>query len=1097
MAHLRSQIRRAFTRLMLVVTGCFTNALPAAEAVDFNSQIRPILSDRCYKCHGPDEQSRKAKLRLDTEEGSRAWVDKAKGLRAITPGKTDKSEVFHRITSNEAEEVMPPPDSNLKLVAGEIELLQKWIEQGAKYNKHWSFSPVEKPRVPATKDAWVRNPVDRFVLLRLKKANLQPSKEAAKEILIRRLSFDLTGLPPSPKQIDDFLNDTSPRAYEKLVERLLASSSYGEWMANEWLDLARYADTYGYQFDVERDMSPWRDWVIRSFNRNLPYNVFILWQIAGDLLANATDEQTLATAFNRLHRQTNEGGSIEEEFRVEYVADRVHTFGTAFLGLTLECARCHDHKYDPITQKDYYRLSAFFNNIDESGLYSHFTQATPSPTMLLYGTGQKETHADLKKKILAQEKELKGIAQGAKSDFRQWQERNPGITQTATPLAHFPFEDTAGNKVVDRSGKFSGALMENPMQTNGLLENGLIFNGESSVVFKELASFKRTDPFSFSLWLQPTEAQERAVVFHRSRSWTDSGSRGYELILEHGKPKFSLIHFWPGNAISIAAKLPLQLNEWTHLTVTYDGSSRASGMRIFINGEPSEHEVIRDNLFKDIVHRAEWGDMDVGNVHLTLGARFRDAGFKNGVMDEFAVFDRCLTTGEVAHLFQSAYATPLGLKDIPAHSPRVAPASQPLDLLRNPVGIGLRGVQTVHDQKPSASEHLFTSFLNRIHPAYTIAFAELSQLRNEENQLVNDIREIMVMREMPERRPTFLLKRGSYDAPAEAVQPGTPEDIFAFPNRLPRNRLGLAQWLTDRRNPLTARVAVNRVWKMHFGHGLVTTPEDFGSQGELPSHPELLDWLAADFMEHDWDLKRLHKLIVTSATYRQSSQPSAEAIAADPENIFLSRGPKHRLSAEQIRDAALACSGLLVEKVGGPSVKPYQPAGLWEQSGLSKTYVQDSGDNLYRRSLYTFWRRTSPPPSMTTFDATSREVCTAKRETTATPLQALVLLNDPQFVEAARVLAEQLMRDGRSLQSQITEAFRHVLGRFPQERESEIVERLHDEQLTLFTKHPEAAEKLLAVGQKARDASAKAPELAAMTLVVSTLMNHDEFVMKR
>jgi hypothetical protein len=1015
----------------------FAGRLCASESsarVDFNFQIRPLLSDRCFKCHGPDAKSRKADLRLDILENAIALHDKKTGTRAIVPGKPEKSEVIRRLTSTDPDEQMPPPDSHLKISTEEIALIRKWIEQGAEYKTHWAFNPVRKVSPPKIKSDRVRNPIDAFVLARLQKENLKPSSEASKEALIRRLSFSLTGLPPSPKQIDDFLNDTSPNAYEKLVEQFLASPAYGEQMARDWLDLARYADTYGYQSDVERDMFPWRDWVIRAFNENLSYDKFITWQIAGDLLPGATDEQILATAFNRLHRQTNEGGSIEEEFRNEYVSDRVHTFGTAFLGLTLECARCHDHKYDPIKQRDYYRLSAFFNNIGESGLYSHFTRATPTPTLLLYKNGEKEKHATLKKQIADAELKLAKAEKGTRKYSNDM----------ASHL--FSFEQIAESKTPNSFGTNFASLAESPKQVEGRVGKGLQFDGESSVVMKGVGDFKRTDPFSFSLWLKATEKQERSVVFHHSKSWTDAGSRGYELILENGKPQFALIHFWPGNAIAIRCKEPLPLNEWTHLTITYDGSSRAAGLKIFRNGEPAEIQIIHDNLFKDILHRAEWGDSDVGNIPLTLAARFRDSGFKNGLIDEFRIFDRELTTAEVP--FQK------------------------------------EKVRDAVERAPTMRE-------------YQNALTELKKIRDAENNFVNDIPEIMVMREMKTRRPTYVLKRGAYDARGEPVEPGTPEGIFPFPKNYPQNRLGLARWLVDPKNPLTARVVVNRIWKMHFGRGLVTTPEDFGSQGQLPTHPELLDWLAKTFIEDGWDIKKLHKLIVTSATYRQSSIAPAELLAADPDNRLLARGPKTRLSAEEIRDEALAVSGLLSQQIGGPSVKPYQPAGLWENSGLSKTYVQDHGVNLYRRSLYTFWRRTAPPPSMLTFDAKSREVCTAKRETTTTPLQALVLLNDPQFIEASRVLAEKILSQNENLNSTLDAAFRIVLGREPKPREMEISKKLFEEQLAFFKSNTGPAEKLLSTGEHLRESKLSNEEVAAATMLVNTLMNHDEFVMKR
>jgi hypothetical protein len=820
------------------------------------------------------------------------------------------------------------------------------------------------------------------------------------------------------------------------------------------MDLARYADTYGYQNDFERDLSPWRDWVIRAFNTNLPYDQFVTWQLAGDLLSKATRDQILATAFNRLHRQTNEGGSVEDEFRKEYVADRVNTAGTVFLGLTIGCARCHDHKFDPIRQKDYYRLFAFFNNIDESGLYAHFTMATPTPTLLLYPPGLERKHRELQDSIAAADLATQRAADQARTEFETWLASADVQIPLPHPAAAYSFDSVRDNTTPNSLGTNAALLVDGPVPAPGKHGLALRFSGDNSVVCAGAGAFGRTDPFSFSLWLWPAEQQERAVVFHRSRAWTDSGSRGYELILEEGKPAFSLVHFWPGNAIKVRASEALPTNRWTHLAVTYDGSSRARGIRLYADGAPLALEVVRDGLFKEILHRQAWGDADVDNVQLTLGARFRDAGFRNGLIDEFEVFDRCLTPPEIHRLSESAEGT-------------------------------------------DDAAGLFEYFLAQKSGPYREALAELHRRRVEENALINDVPEIMAMREMAQRRPTFVLKRGAYDAPGEPVQPGVPEAIMPFGDHRPANRLGLAEWIVDRGNPLTARVEVNRIWRTHFGQGLVATVEDFGSQGQLPTHPQLLDWLAWTFMQSGWDMKALHKLIVMSATYRQSSAAAPELVARDPDNRLLARGPKHRLEAEEIRDNALAVSGLLSPKIGGPSVRPYQPAGLWEESGTGKQYVQDHGEKLYRRSLYTFWKRTAPPPNMLTFDATSREVCTAKRDTTTTPLQALVLLNDPQFLEAARVLAQKLICQTTNPDDRITSTFRLMTGRFPDFREREVLRQLYDEQLDRFDRNPSAARTFVKVGDSPVDGALPTAELAATTVLASTVMNLDEFVTER
>jgi hypothetical protein len=1039
--------------MSLLLSLCVLSQVPP-EPVDFLFEVRPILSEHCYACHGPDDKARKADLRLDRPAALRAPL--ASGESLITPGKPDESELLRRIVTTDEAEVMPPPGAKNPLTPEQIDVVRRWIEEGGQLpeKSHWAFNRVSSPVQPASAST-ARNPIDAFIDARMSPAGLRPTESARRETLLRRLSLDLTGLPPTPEEIHEFLKDPAADAYERRVERLLSSPRRGERLANDWLDLARYADTYGYQSDVDRDMSPYRDWVIRAFNQNLPYDQFIMWQIAGDLLPQPTRDQYLATAFNRLHRQTNEGGSIEEEFRTEYVADRVHTFGTAFLGLTLECSRCHDHKYDPIRQSDYYRLAAFFNNIDESGLYSHFTRATPTPTLLLYPEGAESRHAEL----LDQRDRLEArLGSVRKEVFDQKLGQFPGSpVEVMVPEEsdRFPFDEVnpAANS---REEKRPAQLVDGPKVVPGRIGQALRFDGDNSVQLKGVGAFRRTDPFSFSLWLKPGERQERAVVLHRSRAWTDSGSRGYEVVLDRGRVSFSLIHFYPGNALHIRSLAEVPVGEWSHVVATYDGSSRAAGMTLYLNGKKLEVEVIRDNLYRDIVHRGEWGD-DTGGVELTLAGRFRDAGFRHGEIDEVLVFSRELTALEARRLFE-----PEDQREVTATAAEWA---------SHEVSRAEPVVEAVH---------------------------ELAAVRQAENDLVSGIREIMVMKELPWRRKTWVLRRGVYDQRGDEVEPGTPDGILPLPAGFPQNRLGLAQWLVSPQNPLTARVLVNRIWRLHFGRGIVPTQEDFGNQGQLPSHPELLDWLASWVLRNGWDLQGLQRLIVTSSAYQRSSVAPAETLAADPENRWLARGPRHRLAAEQIRDSALAAAGLLSGRVGGGSARPYQPAGLWEEAGTGKSYTPDKGEGLYRRSLYTFWRRTAPPPTMLTFDATSREVCTAKRESTATPLQSLVLLNDPQYVEAARVLAERVIEAGPAdTSSRIDAVALAVLAREPTPRERQILGSLWEEQRTWFRDHPEEATRLLSVGEKPRRETLPADELAALTMVAATCLNHDEFVMKR
>jgi len=1070
---------------LLAVLACATlghlTAAPADQAgpansrpVDFSYQIRPLLSDRCFRCHGPDAGKRKAKLRLDMREGVLKKLDDAgKGWAVVKPRDPDRSELIRRIFTDDEDDRMPPPESHLTLSAADKAMLKQWVVEGAEYRPHWSLVPVHAVAVPTLRDRTApANPIDAFVRTRLEEEGLTPAPPAPPEIVIRRLALNLTGLPPAPAEIDALLADPSPGAYARAVDHYLASPAYGERMAMDWLDLARYADTYGYQADVDRDMSAYRDWVIRAFNDNLSYDRFLTWQLAGDLLPNPTREQRVATAFNRLHRQTNEGGSIEEEFRTEYVVDRVNTFSTAMLGLTMECSRCHDHKFDAITQRDYYSMFAFFNNIDESGLYSHFTNATPSPSLLLWTPEKEKQHDLLTTRIAAAEMALETVSRSARPAFKAWLETSdlfadrqglksggPETRKAAAanvvppaPIAHLEFNAVTGDTTPDSVSPVPAQLQDGNVLVHDGPDVALRFSGDSQVVHPGVRAFSRTDPFSLSLRLKPTVKQDRGIIVHQSRAWSDAGSRGFELTLDHGRPFFGVIHFWPGNAIAVRAKRSLPLNQWSRLVVTYDGSSRAAGIGLYLNGMRLDTDVVRDHLYKDIGYGPATGDRASEKHPFAIGARFRDSGFKDGLIDDLQVFDTCLTAAEVASAVRR------------------------------------------QRRDPAAFEY----FLVRQHQPYISALAELRRLRQEENTLVSDAPEIMVMEEMPQPRPAHLLKRGAYDAPGEIVPRDTPASLPPFPKNQPRNRLGLARWLTDRTNPLAARVVVNRIWRMHFGRGLVATQEDFGSQGKLPSHPALLDWLAGKFMDDGWDVKALHRLIVSSDTFRQSSQVSGGSARPDPDNELLARGPKTRLMAEEIRDSALAAAGLLNRAIGGPSVKPYQPAGLWEQAGTGKTYKQDTGPALYRRSLYTFWRRTSPPPSMVTFDAMSREVCTAKREATATPLQSLVLLNDPQFVEAARVLAErELKRFPDDGAARNREAFRTLIGRVPDEVEAGILARLFAEEKDLFTRNSDNAAKLLDTGESEWDGALPRADFAAMTTVVNAIMNFDEFVVVR
>ena len=1044
-------------------------SLRAAELpdkIDFNFHIRPIISDRCFHCHGPDNETREAGLRLDLPDQLGETVDEEAGIKYVTPGNAELSEVFRRISSHDEYMVMPPADSNLTLSEREIALIKKWIEQGAEYKSHWSFIPLEPVQLPEVKQTdWPRNRIDWFVLKRLEQEGLAPSPEVSREQWLRRVTFDLTGLPPTLEELDAFLGDESPEAYEKVVDRLLASSHYGERMAVDWLDLARYADTYGYQADVYRAMWPWRDWVIDAFNQNLPYDDFVTWQLAGDLLPEPTREQVLATAFNRHHRQTNEGGSIEEEFRQEYVSDRTQTFGTAFLGLTLECSKCHDHKFDPISQKEFYELSAYFNSIDESGLYSHFTDAVPTPTLLLPEEDKADQLKSLNTQISAAATELQTVRESESASFEKWlANRNPDETGLEKGLVgKFTFDEIIEAEEQKRIDNLAtpaqfGKMSDDPEHIDGYQGKGLKLSGENNFRTDAGGNFNRSEPFSIALWIKADHRAERAVIYHRSRAWTDAGSRGYQLLIEDGKLSAGLIHFWPGNAIGIQAKEALPVNEWVHVTLTYDGSSQAVGLQLYVNGERAEVDIVRDKLAKEITGG--------GATEFTIGQRFRDRGFIDGEVDELRIYIRELTTIEVKQL----------------HDGETLNA-----LLAKP------GQDLTEEER----EQLFAHWLTHHSDHYLQASGKLTSLRKQHNELIDQVAEVMVMKELAEPRTTHVLYRGAYDAPREEVTRGTPASLPPLAEGASRGRLGLAEWLTSPEQPLTSRVAVNRFWQMFFGQGLVTTPEDFGSQGALPTHPLLLDDLANQFIDSGWDIKALLKEIVLSATYRQSSLASKELYARDPDNELLGRGPRFRLSAEMLRDQALYVSGLLIDKQGGPPVKPYQPEGLWEEKS-SAVYTRDEGEGSHRRSLYTFWKRTSPPPAMITLDAAKRDVCTVKRQTTATPLQALVLLNDVQYIEAARGLAVKAIEQApEDRNQQLTWLFRSLTSRYPEDRELELLKQVFEEQLNDFRKHPENAAELLKQGDHPVNTEIPQSEQAAMTVVAQMMFNYDEVVIRR
>lgn len=1088
----RHILQLCMASVLLMLSGC-TEAIPEdvaqayetlPETVDFNKHIRPILSDRCYACHGPDNNTREAELRLDIEENAFGKL-KESGARAFVRGNHGKSEAWQRIVSEDAEIQMPPPESNLILTPREKAFLTKWIDEGAEWKAHWAFIPPEDPPLPVVDAMFasqVRNPIDQFVFAELALQGLEPSAEADKERLIRRVSLDLTGLPPSIEDIDQFLRDDTDDAYEKLVDRLLASTAYAERMTMEWLDVARYADSQGLHSDLKRFSWPWRDWVIKAFAQNMPYDDFITWQLAGDLLPDATREQKLATAFLRNHPTTAEGGAVNEEFRQQYVQDRTNTTATAFLGLTMECAACHDHKFDPVSQQEYYQMTAFFNNIKEVGMQAEINNEhgyASGPTMLMPDPDVEAQLASISDEIQKARQELSGIKNGVHLTDEEIQQLKHQSLNLPKPAGHYPFEiieskalnvgnvhrivqNTPVDKIVD--GSFNALASGFPESVEGKVGQALRLEKERDLVFiKDIADFELNQPYSAGAWIY-TEKQDANQTIIGNSGELGNAWRGWDLFLDtENRPTLRITSTYPHNYVQVTAQVKIGKETWRHIFFTYDGSGIADGIRLFVDGRQVELRTDYDRLYKSILHdwrpREGW---DHKPIMVGRSGRFYtgENGVFKGTIDEVKVFHEALTALEVASIV----------------------ATDDAELI---------DVAVLDDS--IYSDHA----LIRNNSEYRKQMVALQQLLGKSVALIDDVPEVMVMEDMPDLRKTYVLERGQYDAPMVEVMPGTPAAVMQFADDLPRNRLGLARWLVDEKNPLTARVAVNRYWQMIFGEGLVRTPHDFGMQGALPSHPALLDWLAVRFVASGWDVKDLLKTIVMSATYRQSSGATDEHLEKDPDNIYLARGPSYRMPAELIRDNALTASGLLIDQVGGESVKPFQPEGLWvEKAGL--VYTPNSGDSLYRRSMYTYVRRTTPHPAMTAFDAPNRSVCTIKRETTNTPLQALVLLNDPQFVEAARVLAQRVQLEGEApVLEQIGFTFRLATGRRASSSELNLFNELYDKALARFTSRPQQADSLLSIGTHPFDQSLNKVQTAALTLVASTALNHDEAYMKR
>ncbi|MDR3632287.1 MAG: DUF1553 domain-containing protein [Isosphaeraceae bacterium] len=1040
----------------LLVATCSPLIARGDQAIEYNRDIRPILAENCFACHGPDSASRKGDLRLDKREA-------AVEAGAIEPGKPGDSELVARVFSTAKSEAMPPPATKKSLSAEQKERLKRWIASGAEYQPHWSLIAPKRPTPPAVKnEAWIRNPIDRFILAKLEEAGLGPAAEADRRTLARRLSLDLTGLPPEPSVVDAFVKDLAPDAYAKLVDRFLNSADWGEHRGRYWLDAARYADSHGIHFDNYREIWTFREWVIRAFNNNVPFDRFTIEQLAGDLLPNATLDQRVASGFNRCNITTSEGGAIDEEYLVLYARDRTETTSLVWMGLTAGCGVCHDHKFDPLSQKEFYSLSAFFNNTTQAAMDGNIKDTPPTlivplaPDRARWGTIEKEI-ADARR--LVDERK-----QSARGDFEKW-------LTSASPDSVSALIPTEGLLLLARLNEGQGTsvalTLDGAPRTVGVdagsWEPGridakaLAVEPKTRLELSEVGDFEKNQPFSYGAWVKLPKPNMTGSVIARMDDQHDF--RGWDLWLENGRLAAHFVSKWPEDAFKVIARTPLKAGEWQHLFVSYDGSGRAAGVQLFVDGHAQEKDVAADALKSTIKTAVPW----------KLAQRHSSARVDGIAVSDVRVYNRNLAAPDVS---------------------RLARTTRALWLVAKPVA----------ERTESDKNELFDWWLPAVDRPFADRQGKLKTLEQEQAAIKARATVAHVMNEKPEPPMAFVLYRGDYDKRRDKVTPATPAALPPWPSDLPRNRLGLAQWLLRPEHPLTARVTVNRFWQEVFGTGLVRTAGDFGVSGELPSHPELLDWLAVEFRESGWDVKKFFRLLVTSNSYRQAAVATPEKVAKDPSNRLLSRGPRFRMDAEMVRDYALAASGMLVHKVGGPSVKPYQPEGVWEAVAMigsnTRDYRPDQGENLYRRSLYTFWKRAAPPASMDIFNAPSREVCTVKRERTNTPLQALVTMNDPQFVEAARNLAQRALKDSNATDVRLAFITERLMARPLRAEESRIVQNSLGSLLAYYREHADDAKSLIGVGDSKADPSIDAPTLAAWTMVTNELMNLDEVLNK-
>jgi hypothetical protein len=1000
-------------------------SLPVA---DFQREIRPILSDNCFQCHGPDSAARQAGLRLDRRD---AALERRSNGVPIVPGKSADSLLYQRISDPDAGSRMPPAESHKRLTAAQIALLKRWIEGGAPWKEHWAFQPPVKPTPPVVKDAaWVRNPIDRFILVRLEEKGLAPAPAENRRALIRRVALDTTGLPPKPAEIEAFLQDNSANAYERMVDRYLASPHYGEHRARYWLDAARYGDTHGIHVDNYREIWPYRDWVITAYNRNLPFDQFTIEQLAGDLLPNPTMEQRIATGFQRCNVTTNEVGIIDDEYAEIYAKDRADTVGAVWLGMTVGCATCHDHKFDPISQKDFYALGAFFRNTTQKVMDGNVSD-TP-PILLVPRAADRSAWDQKNARLAAVRSEMEKVRDEAAGTFQQWLlERSP---------------DTKAQPLEGSDDGFTADLAE-PM----------VFEKAEGNALAKSPKADAEKAFSVSIRFRYPEKDQNYTI--ASQQNTRDRNRGWVVDITGRQVGFRLIG---DNGMAIEARAAdatlFQPGTWNHLAVSYDGSRNQAGLMLYLNGRLVAVQ-----------------GLGVRNAKLNGGIEVEDPitlgrSFAGGAIADFRIFRRVITEAD-ARLLSDWRATAAAL----------ARPTADLDAI--------------------AHKNLLEWYLFRSYEPYRKLASEQQRLNLELRGIASRGATTLVMEERADQKPfAYTLYRGAYDQKRDRVEASTPTVLPPMAAALPRNRLGFARWLFTEDHPLTARVAVNRMWQEVFGTGLVKTADDFGSQGEPPTHPQLLDWLAVDFRESGWDVKRFYRQLLNSAAYRQMALTTPDKLAKDPENRLLSRGPRFRMDAEMLRDYALAAVGLLAPQTGGPSVKPYQPEGIWEAVAMdgsnTRFYKPDTGSGLYRRSLYTFWKRSAPPAAMDVFNAPTRESCVVRRERTNTPLQALATMNDVQFVEAARVLAESAMENTTAFDARLDYMTVRVLARPLADNERVIARRAYGDFERYYSSHPEDARKFLDDGERKPDPSLAPAEHAALTMLANQLLNLDEVLNK-